>query len=83
MSHRSITCEKSVTFDYPDDGIKVKISRSVYPDDPDDPGFTIFTVNLSGFGDSQAQFASVKNLERYHKAIGYFLDQMDREGGDL
>jgi hypothetical protein len=82
MSQRSITCEKSVTFDYPNDGMKIKISRNVYPDDPEDPGFTIFSVNLSGFGDSQAQFSSVKNLERYCKAISYFLDQLDREGGD-
>lgn len=83
MSQRNITCEKSVTFDYPKEDLKVKVSRSVYPDDPEDPGFTVFTVDLKGFGDSQAQFSSVKNLERYHKAIGYFLDLLDKEGGDL
>ena len=33
MSQRSITCEKSVTFDYPNDGMKIKISRNVYPDE--------------------------------------------------
>lgn len=80
MSARKTTCEKSVTIEYPEDNIKVKVSRCVYPDDPDDPGFTIFTVDLEGFGDSQAQFSSVKNLERYHKAIGYFLDQLDKDG---
>lgn len=82
MSTRSTTCEKSVTIDYPEDNIKVKVSRRVYPEDPDDPGFTIFTVDLEGFGNSQAQFSSVKNLERYYKAIGYFLDQI-KEGGEL
>ena len=82
MSNRSTKCEKSVTIDYPDDNMKVKISRGVYPDDPEDPGFTIFTVDLEGFGNSQAQFSSVKNLERYYKAIGYFLEQL-KEGGDL
>lgn len=83
MSQRSITCKKSVSFEYPGEDLKIQISRSVYPDDPEDPGFTIFTVDLEGFGNSQAQFATVKNLERYHKAIGYFLDQIDKEGGDL
>ena len=52
MSTRSTTCEKSVTIDYPEDNIKVKVSRRVYPE------------------------------ERYHKAIGYFLEQI-MEGGDL
>ena len=82
MRARITTWEKSVTVEYPEDNIKVKVSRRVFPDDPDDPGFTIFTVDLEGFGNSQAQFSSVKNLERYHKAIGYFLEQI-KEGGEL
>ncbi len=82
MSTRSIKCEKSVTIDYPEDNIKVVVSRRVFPDDPDDPGFTIFTVDLDGFGNSQAQFSSARNLERYYKAIGYFLEQL-KEGGEL
>jgi hypothetical protein len=82
MSTRSTTCEKSVAIEYPEDNIKVKVSRRVYPEDPDDPGFTIFTVDLEGFGNSQAQFSSEKNLERYYRAIGYFLDQI-KEGGEL
>ena len=81
MSTRSTTCEKSVAIEYPEDNIKVKVSRRVYPEDPDDPGFTIFTVDLEGFGNSQAQFSSVKNLERYHKAIGYFLKHFKEKGG--
>lgn len=83
MSQRSITCKRVVTVDYPGEDLKVSISRAVYPDDPENPGFTIFSVDMEGFGDSQAQFSSVKNLERYHKAIGYFLDQINKEGGDL
>ena len=82
MSNMSTKCEKSVTIDYPDDHVKVKISRRVFPDDPDDPGFTIFTVDLEGFGNSQAQFSSVINLERYYNAIGYFLEQI-KGGGEL
>lgn len=80
MSQRSISCEKSVTFTYPGE-LKVKISRNVYPDDPDEPGCTVYTVDLDKDA-GQAKFASIRDLRRYHKAIGYFLDQMDKEGGD-
>ena len=44
MSHRSIICQKKVTFDYPDDNIKMEIDRSVYPDDPDEPGESVPVV---------------------------------------
>lgn len=79
MSQRVITCEKRVVFDYPKDKFKVEISRVVFPDDPDDPGATAYQVNIGGNGCSQ--FYSLKELERYHKAIGYFLDHLDQEGG--
>ena len=82
MSQRSISCEKSVTIDYPSDRLQIKISRDVFPEDPDEPGVTFYTVDLSGQESGQARFLSLKNLERYHKAIGYFLDQLDKEGGD-
>lgn len=80
MSQRSITVRKSVTFSYPNE-IEVTISRDVYPDDPDDPGCKVYTVDLDKDA-GQARFSSIRDLRRYHKAIGYFLDQMDKEGGD-
>lgn len=80
MSQRSITVQKSITFSYPNE-LEVTISRDVYPDDPDDPGCTVYTVDL-GHGAGQAKLSSLRDLRRYHKAIGYFLDQMDKEGGD-
>lgn len=80
MSQRSIICEQSVTFSYPGE-LEVKISRNVYPDDPDEPGCTVFSVEV-GNGAAQAMFATIRDLERYHKAIGYFLDQIDKEGGE-
>lgn len=82
MSHRSITCGKSVAFDYPADNFKVEISQLVYPDDPDEPGLTVYSVDLGRGSDGHAEFLSVKNLERYHKAIGYFLDRLDKEGSE-
>lgn len=81
MSQRSITCQKSVTFSYPRE-LEVTVSRNVYPDDPDEPGCTVFTVEV-GNGAAQAMFTSLRDLERYHKAIGYFLDQIDKEGGEI
>ena len=81
MSQRSITCQKSVTFSYPHE-LEVTVSRNVYPDDPDEPGCTVFTVEV-GNGAAQAMFTSIRDLERYHKAIGYFLDQIEKKGGDL
>lgn len=83
MSHRSVICQKKVTFNYPDDNIKMEIDRSVYPDDPDEPGMTLYTVELSGSTDGHAMFNDIKNLRRFHKAIGFFLDHLDEEGGDL
>ena len=79
MSQRSITVQKSVTFSYPNE-MAVTISRDVYPDDPDDPGCKVYTVDLDK-GAGQAKFAFIRDLRRYHKAIGYFLDLMDEEGG--
>ena len=81
MSQRSITVQKSVTFDYPKE-LSVTVSRNVYPDDPDDPGCTVYSVDLDQ-GAGQAQFTSIRDLERYHKAIGYFLDHIDEKGGDI
>lgn len=81
MSQRSITCQKSVTFDYPKE-LSVTVSRNVYPDDPDDPGCTVYSVDLD-HGAGHAQFTSIRDLERYHKAIGYFLDHIDEKGGDI
>ena len=80
MSVRIITCEKRVVFDYPADKFKVEISRQVFPDDPENPGATSYQVDIGDNGSSQ--FYSLKELERYYKAIGYFLEQL-KEGGEL
>ena len=80
MNQRSITYQKSVTVTYPHE-LEVKISHDVYPDDPDEPGCEVYTVDLD-HGAGQAKFSSLRDLRRYHKAIGYFLKQMDKEGGD-
>lgn len=81
MSQRSIICQNGVTFEYPGE-LEVSVMRRVYPDDPDEPGCSVFSVEVGG-GAAQALFTSLRDLERYHKAIGYFLEHVDKEGGDL